>query len=156
MRNTRLAYALIGASLLAGAIVATAACGDDDAEHPEHADAWGGSKLEVEATEFLFEPTILRVKADQRYLLHLVNRGNLLHDWAIDAIPAKEVRVRESEEHGHEETLAGGTAPGLHLAADKGKEAEISFIPMRRGEYEFYCTVPGHRSTGMEGTLIVE
>ena len=38
------------------------------------------------------------------------------------------------------------------VAADT---VEIS-APLTPGQYTFYCTVPGHRESGMEGTLIVQ
>jgi uncharacterized cupredoxin-like copper-binding protein len=28
-------------------------------------------------------------------------------------------------------------------------------VALRRGRYDFYCSVPGHRQGGMEGTLTV-
>jgi uncharacterized cupredoxin-like copper-binding protein len=37
-----------------------------------------------------------------------------------------------------------------------GDDGTLSFVPTEAGEYTFYCTVTGHRTLGMEGTLIVE
>ncbi len=158
MLGAKWALMVFGTTIIVGALL-VAACGDDDdeAKHPPGADAWGGAKLEVKAVDLAFEPKELRVKAQQRYLLHFVNKGDSLHDWTIDAIPASEVRVRETAEHGEkEQSLGSGDAVRMHVAAKKGGEAELSFIPMRRGEYTYYCTVPGHRSAGMEGKLVVE
>jgi plastocyanin len=36
----------------------------------------------------------------------------------------------------------------------KGSETELK-VDLRPGQYEFYCTVDGHRAAGMEGTLTV-
>ena len=52
--------------------------------------------------------------------------------------------------------MSGPGTMQLHLAAEKGEDRHISFIPMQKGEYTFYCSVSGHRSAGMEGKLIVE
>nr|WP_227456656.1 plastocyanin/azurin family copper-binding protein [Geobacillus sp. C56-T3] len=32
-----------------------------------------------------------------------------------------------------------------------GKTAEVTFIPIERGVFRFYCTVPGHKESGMVG-----
>lgn len=42
-----------------------------------------------------------------------------------------------------------------------GKSATVShgttkfFVTLKRGKYNFYCSVPGHEDAGMHGTLIV-
>ena len=36
-----------------------------------------------------------------------------------------------------------------------GMSASVMFTPTQIGEYEFYCTIPGHREAGMVGRLIV-
>ena len=36
-----------------------------------------------------------------------------------------------------------------------GKQQTIAFITLKKGTYNFYCTVPGHEAAGMKGTLIV-
>jgi len=42
-----------------------------------------------------------------------------------------------------------------------GKSATVShgttkfFVTLKRGKYNFYCSVPGHEAAGMHGTLIV-
>jgi uncharacterized cupredoxin-like copper-binding protein len=36
----------------------------------------------------------------------------------------------------------------------QGETSEVS-VTLEAGEYEFYCSVPGHEAAGMEGTLTV-
>jgi plastocyanin len=42
----------------------------------------------------------------------------------------------------------------LYLKANSGKTAEGS-VTLSRGTYTFECTVPGHASAGMKGTIVV-
>ena len=37
-----------------------------------------------------------------------------------------------------------------------GGSGTLEFTPTEPGEYEYYCTVPGHKEAGMLGTLVVE
>jgi len=132
------------------------ACSDDDAES---SDGDVATRLQVTASDFAFEPSELRLKAGQRYELVLENEGQQLHEWTIDAIPATEVSVGASGEHAMGETNssgAGGEMMTLHIAAERAMSANITFMPIEPGEYVFYCTVPGHRESGMEGRLVVE
>lgn len=172
------------ASLLLGAVLLAGRGDDDDdgdtagggrVEHTTGMTATLGEEVVVRVTDFAFDPPELRVTAQNRYMLHLVNDSGQLHDWTIDAMPATDVRIVDSA--GHEPSQMGtsepmatstvmppgmGTAmPGsqmmrLHVAAEKGDDRHISFVPMEKGEYVFYCTVGNHREAGMEGKLVVE
>jgi len=138
---------------LVGALAAFACSSGDDGEEMV------ASRIEVTATEFAFQPAEIRMKAQQHYEISLRNDGQVLHDWRIDEIPATDVSRGSSDEHGMEGMEGTATAGGmmmLDLAAEPGKSADMSFTPTRPGEYVFYCTVPGHREVGMEGTLMVE
>lgn len=52
----------------------------------------------------------------------------------------------------HDVVIDGGDAV---VAAAKGESA-VGTVELDAGEYTFYCSVPGHRTAGMEGTLTVE
>ena len=41
------------------------------------------------------------------------------------------------------------------VAAPKGA-SEVGTIELDAGEYTFYCSIPGHRTAGMAGTLTVQ
>lgn len=47
-------------------------------------------------------------------------------------------------------------AVGLHIVhADAGQTTSAAFTMAQPGNYEVYCSVPGHREAGMTATLTV-
>jgi len=43
----------------------------------------------------------------------------------------------------------------LHLHVPPKSQNQIKFIPLETGQYQFYCTIPGHREAGMTGIMKV-
>ena len=52
-------------------------------------------------------------------------------------------KTRAAKKSAHTELVANG-------------KAVATIGDLKPGTYTFYCTVPGHREAGMEGTLTVE
>lgn len=134
---------------------------DDDAEM--HDDAEANAYLEVAAkdrlflismTNFAFTPDVLEAEAGEVIEIAVQNVESVLHDFTIDRIDA-DLHI----------SYLGGT--GQHLHDGEHPDADVHFVLSEPGtgvvhikvhepgEYIFYCTVPGHRELGMEGTLIV-
>ncbi len=91
----------------------------------------GALTVEVEATEFVFEPNRVVTGAGVVVNITLVNRGSVLHDLTIPTL-------------------------GVHLVAGPGETTAAGLSGLIRGEYPILCTVPGHAEAGMEGVLVVE
>ena len=54
--------------------------------------------------------------------------------------------------------LTVGSSSGAVLGATPTFQGGTKILPLHlaAGTYKFYCTVPGHRQAGMEGTLTVQ
>ena len=99
--------------------------------HDESSDvAADARRIEVTAKSFEFDPDEIRVDAGENVAIVLTSE-DILHDFTIDELDA-------------------------HVAADRGETEEGGFTANEPGRYTYYCTVPGHRDAGMEGTLVVE
>jgi uncharacterized cupredoxin-like copper-binding protein len=144
---------------------------------PAHA-----TQLIVEAKEFAYSPDQVTVKAGQPVEIVLKNMGVTTHDFTIEKIALKEKAVAEGDEHdmggmgnmsmGSMGSMSNTSGMGnmgmmngmgavnpdqlpVHVAAAQGDEGTVTFTPTEAGTYEFYCTVAGHKASGMVGKLIV-
>jgi plastocyanin/uncharacterized coiled-coil protein SlyX len=88
-------------------------------------------EVTVIAIDIDFEQEEMRIPADTDVTVILDNQGVLPHNWVVDEL---EVGT---------ETIPGGETTSIVVNAPAG-------------EYEYYCSVPGHKEAGMVGMLIVE
>ena len=125
---------VIGASLVLVLAAMSTAILTAGEEHEGEAVAAASSELDLTADPdgvAAFDKKEGEVKAGT-VTVKLVNESPLDHNVAV---------AQGSRELGRSDTI-------------KGSETELK-VDLKPGEYEFYCTVDGHRASGMEGTLTV-
>ncbi|HLF41252.1 MAG TPA: cupredoxin domain-containing protein [Acidimicrobiia bacterium] len=127
--------------LALGALTLGAACGgggdsDDSADSgstvktEQSGNVTPAGAITVKAKEFSFDPEVIELKAGKAATIVLENVGAIEHDITVDD-------------------------PALKIAAAPTKTAKGTLKISSPGEYDFYCSVPGHRASGMEGTVRV-
>jgi plastocyanin len=120
--------ALLGALGLFVFAVAVAACGgDDDGGGPTRA-ATGG-KITVEARDISFDVGTIEAEPGELEVT-LVEKGALEHTFKIEG-------------------------DDLELGVDASTEQDTGTWNLDPGDYEFECTIAGHASQGMKGTVVV-
>jgi plastocyanin len=134
-------------ALLALAAVGVAACGgdDEDEEEPTEAattettetgDAGGGASVSISANpdgDLAYEQDSVSAPAGP-VTIEFDNPAPIGHDVVVEDDSGNELARTD--------VISGDTTT-----------AEGEF---EAGDYTFYCSVPGHREAGMEGTLTVE
>jgi plastocyanin len=90
----------------------------------------GARTIDVDATTFSFDPEFIRIDAGEDVTIRL-HSDDVFHDFVIDG------RV------------------GHVVGVDGGDTAKGGIRIREAGSYAFYCSVTGHRSAGMEGTIAV-
>jgi uncharacterized cupredoxin-like copper-binding protein len=88
------------------------------------------SQLHVVAADLKFDPKELRVEAPGQVKVHLENQGALEHDFNVEGVKGK-----------------------AYAAGKKSGEGTLTFS--KPGTYTFFCSFPGHRESGMVGTIVV-
>ncbi len=129
--------------LLVSVVFLLTACGGSSAPATE---------VTVEETDFLFSPDTITVPLGKPVTLTITNGGVVEHDFGIQQIGVSDVSM------GHEEGMShdmGAMELDLHVATQPNSVSTITFTPTEAGEYEFFCSVPGHKEAGMMGKLTV-
>jgi uncharacterized cupredoxin-like copper-binding protein len=114
------------------------------------------SKLSIEAKEFSFSPAQATIRIGQQVEVVMKNTGVVAHDFTIEKIKLEGKATAHGDEHAMD-SMSGmdpDTLP-VHVAAEPNHTATVTFTPSEAGEYEFYCTVAGHKASGMVGKLTV-
>jgi plastocyanin len=113
-------------------LVILSGCGEEQPA-PEGEEAGGAVELNVVGTNDLrFDPSTLTAEAGE-ITVELTAEEAVNHTFVVEDANG-DVEVAEA--------AAGATDSGS--------------IDLEAAEYTFYCSVPGHREAGMEGTLTVE
>lgn len=103
--------------------------------------------FEVNASSnFQFDPAVLRLTKNQPISIILNNTDKIEHD-----IEIKKITIKKEKNYSHNHQ----TKSDIHLHALPNSKSKISFTPLEAGTYEFYCTIPGHKESGMKGIVIV-
>lgn len=116
-------------------------------------------ELTLVATDIAYDTNRFEVTAGRPVRLTMRNEGVLEHDFSIMKMPhTGEVMTigmeMEGEDMDHD--MSNMTEePDIHVAAPQAMQNTIEFTPSEPGEYEFQCTVSGHKEAGMTGVLVV-
>ncbi len=100
-----------------------------------------------------FTQKVVAVKSGEPVRFNVKNSDATTHDFTVEKIPADAIKATDASSSGHDMKAMGAYA--LHVAVDAGKTGQLDFRPTQPGDYEFFCTVPGHREAGMHGTIHV-
>lgn len=88
-------------------------------------------EITVENQRLDFYPAEIIVTKGTTVRLTFVNTGGN-HDWDLDVFDVDTPVI------------------------SAGEESTVEFVAEEAGEFEYYCSVPGHRAAGMWGYFIVE
>ncbi len=136
VRLTHILVPLLGLALLVAACDVRAVEGDTTPGDPDSTPANGAPEppaaetIDVALGDIYIQPNTISVAAGVDLTLHVHNEGVIDHDLVIDGI---------------------GETPIL----TSGQMADLELGALEPGGYTMYCSVPGHREGGMEGTLTI-
>ena len=127
-----------------------AACADSPAGSgaKTSADQSDAQHVEVALSELKFTPPSFAFEADRPVVMTVRNAGTAEHDIVITGMPVRDTK-NATAGHGHsgKDEIAGHVKPGQSVT--------IRFTPTQRGQYGFFCSLPGHKEAGMIGVLTV-
>ncbi len=75
----------------------------------------------------------------------------------LNASPGKAtVEFHNGQSLGHDVAIANSSGQVIGKTSIVTESTTTTTVDLKPGTYTFYCTVPGHRQAGMEGTLTVK
>lgn len=116
-----------------------AACGGDAAPTDP------SPEVTVFMRDYSYSPAEVAVAEGAEITLEVRNAGDVVHSWVL---LDEGVRVESLSEYDESMAL-------VHLEAEEGEVATAVFDAPAPGTYQVICTITGHLSSGMEGTLVV-
>lgn len=116
---------------ITGAADVPASGGDDGTAEPEASPVESGDTVNVTLNNGEIQPAELTIVSNTDVTITVTNDGSLGHDFTIEDTDLTTSLV------------------------DVGGSADL-VVNLQPGSYTYYCSVPGHREAGMQGTLTVE
>lgn len=112
------------------------------------------TEITLKMMDFTYNPTSVTIPAGQSVAITLENQGLVEHDFVIEKIEASVQTMQDSGSESHpmheqEEEF------DIHTSAQTGETIVLELTVSEPGDYQFFCSVEGHKEAGMIGKLIV-
>lgn len=122
---------------------------ETDSTNQNHIEHSANKKsLIIIADGFSFSPNKINMKVGQEVTLSIENTDDIEHDLEIIGLKAENTHGNKTHNHSQ-------ASNRIHLHARPGEKQSVTFSPAEPGMYQFICTVPGHKESGMVGTIEV-
>ncbi len=136
----------------------------------------GGPRIMIAMSEYKFTPSMITLEAGNPVDITLENKGLLAHVFMVYTKPTKPFPSSASDRweyvlantylqgageimvYSRDEYIVAGTSIS-EITLEPGKKATLTFIPSKKGTFEFGCLLtsgPDHYKVGMVGTLTVK
>ncbi len=147
----KLRFAVIMLLVLGALVLAACSSQETVTTPPEPVD------VTLTTTDIAYDKNRIEVVAGRPVSLTLHNAGVLEHDFSIAEMPhSGEVTEDDTEDEMAGHDMSNMPEMDIHVAAPTDQSNTIEFTPTTPGEYEYFCTVAGHKEAGMVGTLVVQ
>lgn len=114
------------------ALISAPTAVSEKVKKPTGAPTAGVTEINVVGTEFSFNPSRIRVRAGERIKITFKNNGRAPHNFILEGLDI-----------------------GTKIIG-AGQIDVVEFVAPASGTYTFFCSVAGHRTAGMKGSLKVE
>lgn len=148
-------FRVLALCLSLGVAVPLWAADDEQQKIPRHpavagADWTAVTSVVVELDDNNYEPNELSFKWGKPYKLVLKNRGGAAHDMVGGSFFAKDV-IALYMVNSKVGRVTADDVSSIYIRPKN--ETEVWFVPVKKGAYDFFCSIPGHREAGMEGNI---
>lgn len=133
-------------------------------EHEHHTASYGepgkagnvDRTIEIDATEFSYEPDSITVKQGQTIRFVVTNTGKLMHEFVIGGEEAQQAHAKEMQGMSPKEMIEHMKHHPTGISVQPGETKELiwKFGPQEHVRYA--CHVPGHYQAGMIGHMQVQ
>lgn len=113
---------------------------------------WSNAEAQtIVLSDYSFTPNAPVFKRDQTYRLHLENTSTHTHTFGSDTF-FQAIAIQDVQVGGADVPPEGLT----NIELDAGQAADISFVAVSPGTYDFYCDVFLHDTLGMDGKIVIQ
>ena len=105
---------------------------------------------ETDDGDMLFEPNSLSIKAGETIRFHVVNKGELEHEFVLDhheKMMEHKALMEKFPEMEHDDPNA--------IRLQENRDGDVVWKFTKAGDFEFGCLIPGHYEAGMKGSITV-
>lgn len=108
------------------------------------------AEVEVALKDHSYEPEEIRLVVGRPYKLVLRNVGAVAHDMVGGSLFDEKVIALRMVNSSVGRVIADYVNS---VYVRSRNNIELWFVPLKPGEYSFFCSLPGHREDGMEGVV---